>query len=290
MVTLHIKDLVYQRLQPYAKLLDAQLLVVDYATYKTWDKSLWSKAASFGIDDNSFGDLLDAVRDYSCLALLKSYTYLEDSKIASAFAKVGLKASDISLFKTRSVRDSGKDIFIYWFPVDVQSFGGNVVNEDVEELEGMYGSKVKRITPASLHGINGLITVNDLVEAIDNAWPGQEDAVFNFGPNSYIYGQVNQAFDENGACILGLAPYKNGRRSRDLSINGVRDAALTFKQLKPILLKMSPDAAVFIRMKDPTGFGPNAGRIIQQPANYIDVDNKWGVFIRTDDKHKEVVG
>lgn len=296
MATIDVKSLLYCHLQPYAKSLGMQILILDYATYSSFNNKLQSKAAQFGISKSSFSELRNAIGDYSCIVLLKSNTYVGDSEIASAFSKVGLSSNDVHTFKPKNANDeiwgslaTSNKTFIYWFPIDVEGFNGNIVNEDIEEFDGMYGSKVRRVNPISFRGIKGFITVNDLIEAIENAWPGQENAVFNFGPNGHIYGQVNQAFDENGLCVLGLAPYKNGSRSRDLSINGVRDAALTFKQLKPILLKMSPDATVYVRMKDPTGFGPNAGRIIQQPADSVDIDDKWGIFIRTDDTHQEIV-
>ena len=297
-MTLDIKSLVYQRLQPYAKALGMKLLVVDRASYRAWDKSLQKKATRFGISDDAIAALSHAVKDYSCVALLKSSTYLGTDEVASAFSKAGADADDINMLTSKNASkspvwgdlDVRNNLFIYWIPIDVESFSGTtVIDEEIEQFDGMYGSKVKRVKPISFRGIDGFITAGDLIEAIENVWPGQENAVFNFGPNGHIYGQVNQVFDENGLCILGLAPYKNGSRSRDLSINGIKDAPLAFKQLKPMLARMSPDATVFIRMRDPNGFGPNAGRIIQQPANSIDIDDKWGIFIRTDDNQQEIV-
>ena len=170
---------------------------------------------------------------------------------------------------------------------DIQAMDSDM-NEDIQLVDGMYGSKVKRIVPVSWRGIQGFITAGDLVDAIKNVWPGQENALFNYGPNGHIYGQVNGALDENGVCVLTLAPYKNGSRSRDLSVAS-KSPALTFKQLLPLLSKIDPDATIVVRMKDPTAFGPHAGRIIQMPVDTIDIDDKWGVFLRTDDKHQETV-
>lgn len=297
MVYFDIKSLIYQRLNPFAKSAGFQLLVVDSNGYDVWNAQVKKKAEAFGISKDEFDSLNSAVQDYGCIVLLKHSKYYGPSEVASFFSKVGLKADDVGYMKSKNASkypvwgdfDVRNKMFIYWFPVSVGGISSEYVNEDIEVVDGMYGSKVKHITPITWRGIEGFIAVSDLLQAIGNVWPGQENALFNYGPNGHIYGQVNNVIDEGTRCILTLAPYKNGSRSRDLSYGGFREPALGFKALKPLLSKVDPDATIYVRMKDPTAFGPNAGRSIQQPVNSIDIDDKWGVFLRTDDKHQEVV-
>lgn len=297
MVYFDIKSLIYQRLNPFAKSAGFQLLVVDSDGYDTWNAQVKKKAEAFGISKDEFDSLNSAVQDYGCIVLLKHSKYYGPSEVASFFSKVGLKASDVGFMKSKNASkypvwgdfDVRNKMFIYWFPVSIGGISGDYVNEEIEVVDGMYGSKVKHITPITWRGIEGFIVASDLLQAIDNVWPGQENAPINFGPNGHIYGQVNNVISDGTKCILTLAPYKNGSRSRDLSYGGFREPALGLKSLKPLLRKVDPDATVFVRMKDPTAFGPNAGRAIQQVANGIDIDDKWGIFLRTDGKHQEVV-
>ena len=136
------------------------------------------------------------MQDYGCIVLLKHSKYYGPSEVASFFSKVGLKASDVGFMKSKNASkypvwgdfDVRNKMFIYWFPVSVGGINGEYVNEDIEVVDGMYGSKVKHITPITWRGIEGFIVASDLLQVIDNVWPGQENAPINFGPNGHIYG------------------------------------------------------------------------------------------------------
>lgn len=289
MMHLDIKNLIYQRLQPIAKAAGFKILIVDSKTYGTLSGTLQRKAKSFGISNIELDNLRSGISDYGCIALLKSTRFFMPDEIASMFSRYGLEADDIRSLKTKNTSTIkpwekptiNDDLFIYWFPISVGGIDRDYISEDIEVVPGLYGSKVKQITPISWRGISGFITANDLIDAIQNVWPGQENAIFNFGPEGEIYGQVNQVIDDGTKCILTLAPYKNGRRMKDLSLD-CKDPPLTFKRLLPVLKKIDPDATVIIRMKNPIAFGPNAGKIVEQTVNKIDIDDRWGIFLRTD--------
>ena len=127
------------------------------------------------------------------------------------------------------------------------------------------------------------VEVTQLLEAFDVLYPGQEDSPINAGVNGENYGQVNQVLDEDGKCVLTLAPYKNGRQSKDLSI-GFSGPAMRMQKFMQALKSIPDSFEVVVKMKDPYGFGPAAGRVIERNVVAIDVDSAYGIFLRLDDK------
>ena len=43
---------------------------------------------------------------------------------------------------------------------------------------------------------------------------------------------------------------------------------------------MPKHRTVRIKHKDPFAFGPRAGRVVESYVDYIDIDKRYGVFIR----------
>lgn len=78
------------------------------------------------------------------------------------------------------------------------------------------------------------MSVKDILDAMDNVFPGQENSVLNFSPEGKILGQVNCIFsdklqnDYKTFCVMTLSPYKNGRRYVDCSILGNKNPPLKF--------------------------------------------------------------
>jgi len=82
--------------------------------------------------------------------------------------------------------------------------------------------------------------------AIDKVFPGQEKTVLNFAPETdglgKILGQVNGVHSVVDAehnnqekCIFTLAPYKNGSRSSNCSIDGIVGDPLRLPKIKELL-------------------------------------------------------
>lgn len=144
----------------------------------------------------------------------------------------------------------------------------------VDALDAI-GKPMKRISSDSY----GNVTVKDLLDIKDALYDGQENTVVNVGPEGEIFGQVNQVLTDSSKCILTLAPYHNGRRSKNLSA-GCEDAPLKMLQFAQLLKEIPVDAEVVVRMKDPYGFGPSVGKIIEVPVKSADIDSAYGVFLR----------
>lgn len=129
---------------------------------------------------------------------------------------------------------------------------------------------------------NGDITVAQFHEMHDNLYPGQDDSPINVGVSGKNYGQVNQVLHEDNKCILTLAPYKNGRQSKDLSA-GFAGPAIRMQKFMSMLSGIPSSCDVIVRMKDPYGFGPKALIPVEVPVMCITVDKAYGIFLRLED-------
>ena len=127
------------------------------------------------------------------------------------------------------------------------------------------------------------VTVAELCDIADALYDGQDNALLNVGRHGEIFGQVNQVLNDNGKCVLTLAPYRNGSRSKNLSVDGCFDAPLKISKIMQLLNSIPSNAEVFVKMKDPYSFGPSANVPIKQQIKTIDVDSVYGVFLRVDD-------
>ena len=94
----------------------------------------------------------------------------------------------------------------------------NEAEDTADEMLAKYNQHIqerfRQISPD-----NGQVSVKDILDAMDNVFPGQENSVLNFSPEGKILGQVNCIFsDKQGYktfCVMTLSPYKNGRRYVD---------------------------------------------------------------------------
>lgn len=126
------------------------------------------------------------------------------------------------------------------------------------------------------------VTVAELRQIVDALYDHQKDVPLNVGEYGEIYGQVNQVINDNGRCVLTLAPYRNGRRSKNVSVDGCVDAPLRIPKIMQLLSSMPSNYEVVVKMKDPYGFGPSADVPIEKQIKIIDVDSVYGVFLRVD--------
>ena len=153
---------------------------------------------------------------------------------------------------------------------------GNYISEEVIDGRNRLDKPMRRVI-----GDNGIVTVGDLLDAAGAVYDGQERVPLNVGEDGMIYGQVNQVKGEHGKCVLTLAPYKNGSRSRDLSVDGCRNEPLRLPEVIRMLQSVPKDYELVVKMKDPYGFGPSANTPIECAIEAIDVDSAYGMFLRT---------
>ena len=108
-----------------------------------------------------------------------------------------------------------------------------------------------------------------------------------------ILGQVNGIYkvvEDNGSytqekCVMTLAPYKNGARQIDCSIPGHDGAPLRFNEVRKIMSSMPSSLVVVVRFKDPFAFGPKAGQVLDSTIGSIDIDQRYGIFLRPNEEH-----
>lgn len=255
-----------------------------------------------GISPREFRRLSYELDDFQAIAILKSQKYYGAPEIAPYFSKFGIDSDAIHYLNSTNADkeeysawgdlDSRipekKRMFFYWIPIDIVDEGDDPVLQEtvmaIDQDDEGNAKRYKKIDPLVWKGIRSFITVGEVLEAMDNVFPGQENAILNFGPEGKIYGQINSIFEDKQRdgeyCIMTLAPYKNGRRSMDLSVNGVVNPPLKFDEIRNILRNMDPEEIIRIRYRDPFALGPNAGRVLEQTVDHIIIDKIYGVFMR----------
>ena len=143
-IDLYAKDLAYRALQPIAKELGMQLLILDPKTYKLmldFDKRL----KRFGISPTEVDTLQQELDDGSTVAVFKSRKYYGIPEILPHFSRYNLGEDAIHYMRSvnadkhdvwgdldASIPES-KRIFLYWINVDVLDENGNVVLEGQDE-------------------------------------------------------------------------------------------------------------------------------------------------------------
>lgn len=142
-IDLYAKDLAYRALQPVARELGMQLLILDPKTYRTmldFDKRL----KRFGISPSEVSKLQREMDDGSTVAIFKSKKYYGAPEIAPHFAKWNLDEDAINYMRSVNADkhevwgDFSNDIpeskrmFLYWINVDVLDENGNVVLESAK--------------------------------------------------------------------------------------------------------------------------------------------------------------
>ena len=155
-------------------------------------------------------------------------------------------------------------------------------------LDECIHENVRTYVPDEWHGIKKLVTVGDFLDVIANIYSGQQNAYVCFAPErdsgAKIFGQVNRAFEEsesNGKhCIMTLAPYKNGSRIQDCSIDGMTSRPLHLSEIAKMMSNMDENSVLFVRYTDPQAYGPKAGQIIEQMIDEITFDQRYGIFLR----------
>ena len=248
-----------------------------------------------GIESDQYDKLVSDIELYGCIAILKSVKYYGAPEIASAFSSIGLKTDDVQYLNSVEAKKHkiwgdldntiplNKRKFFYWFIVSVEDVNGERIMENIDKISKRH----TQINPIEYYGIRGFITVKDFIDAIDNVAKTQSNEVVNFAPenngNGKIYGQINDIFLEKQGdgthCILTLAPYKNGSRSMDCSINKSKQP-MTLVDIYNVLSHLPSNVVILVRYKDPLAFGPKFGQIVEIPIDNIDVDKFMGMFLR----------
>ena len=84
-------------------------------------------------------------------------------------------------------------------------------------------------------------------------------------------------------CVMTLAPYKNGYRMKDGSLDGMKQEPLRLQQIKKLLSTMPSSAIVKVRYKDINSFNPTYKKVVDDVVSRIDDDSRYGIFMRRDD-------
>ena len=253
-----------------------------------------------GIDLSQWRNVIDEIEEHGCVALLKSKSYISPTNIAYHFAKDGLSSNDVHMLVNADSSTDAK-AFFYWFTVDVRNGSHEVVMEHDYGDDGRY----KTISPVEWMGIKGFLDAGNLLNAVDQAFPDQQNTFLNFAPEKIdsstgipsgkILGQVNSIFEDTESdgtyCVMTLAPYKNGTRFSDCSLDDSKNSPLRMPEVKKILSKMNPSRIVRVRYVDPLAFGPKAGQIIEVGIDHIEIDKRYGIFLRpSEDAKPKVIG
>ncbi len=129
-IRLYTKALAYKEIEPCAKALGMQVLILDPKTYK-WSDDLERKFKTFSISGSELSDIRYELEDSQAVVVLKSKTYYGAPEIAPHFAKFGLAADSIHYM--RSTNDDKNDtwggfdvsiplkkrVFLYWIRLEV---------------------------------------------------------------------------------------------------------------------------------------------------------------------------
>lgn len=237
-----------------------------------------------GISLDQWRLLIDEIEEHGYIAILRSDRYLGPAEILSAFSTVALKDDDICMLKSR------EDVFFWWFAIDIYSQNDALVSEFDYGDDDRY----KTISPVEWMGIKGFLDAGNLLDAISQAFEGQENAYLNFAPEKVdsasflplgkILGQVNNIFEQKESdgtyCVMTLAPYRNGSRFSDCSLEGMKNPPMRLPEAKKILSKVDPMRVVVVRYVDPLAFGPKAGQVVEVAIDHIEIDKKYGIFLR----------
>lgn len=289
----------YKEIEPCARALGMKVLILDHKSYR-WNSKLEQKFRTLGIADDQLGRIEYELEDQQAVVILKSKKYYGAPEIAPHFSKFDLDPESIHYMNSTNAAKHPvwgdldatippeKRNFLYWIRLDVLDENNDPALEETlatdASEDGVEAKRYKQVNPIEWRGVRGFMSVGDVLEAIDNVFPGQENAILNFGPPGKMFGQANKVFEDKQAdgtyCIMTLAPYKNGSRSCDCSIDGYVEPPLNLQEVKKILAGMSSKSIVSIRYKDPTAFGPKAGQVVEQTVDKIDIDKVFGVFMR----------
>jgi hypothetical protein len=131
----------------------------------------------------------------------------------------------------------------------------------------------------------GPITAGDLAMLVNFRYKGLDYIVINVATENRIIGTVNDIFDDgDGHCVMCLAPYKNGSRFSNASIDSIlgrnSKEVLRVDKFQKIFEQMNPELEVRVRCK--TGTGAHSSEISDFLPFSAEMDSKHGMFVRID--------
>lgn len=156
-IYLSAKSLAYKELQPYAKALGMQILILDPKTYRFDRDKIQQKMKSLGIADSELERLEYEIEDYQALVILKSKKYYGAPEIAPHFAKYDLDPEAIHYMRSTNAEKHPtwgdldatippeKRIFLYWIRLDFLDEKNDPVLE--EEMKRSEMSLAARLRP-----------------------------------------------------------------------------------------------------------------------------------------------
>lgn len=153
-------------------------------------------------------------------------------------------------------------------------------NSIKEMLSPFHGKPILKVVPEA-----GPITAGDLAMLVHFRFKGLDYIVINVATANRIIGVVNDIFDDgNGHCVMCVAPYKNGARFSNASIDSIlgRDAreVLRVDKFQKIFENMNPELEVRVRCK--MGTGAHSTEIGDFLPFSAEMDSKHGMFVRID--------
>lgn len=139
-IVLSVKAMTYKEIEPCARALGMQLLVLDPKSYQ-WGSKLKQKFKLLGIAVSEYQRLAYELEDGNSVVVLKSKTYYGTPEIALHFAKFKLSDADIHYMNSVNAEEhpafgdldasipASKRKFFYWIPLQVVDEHDNPVLE-----------------------------------------------------------------------------------------------------------------------------------------------------------------
>ena len=157
-IYLSTKAMAYKEIEPCARALGMQVLILDPKTYR-WNDKLEQKFRTLGIADSEFRRIEHELEDQQAIVILKSKKYYGAPEISPYFAKFDLDSESIHYMRSVNADKHStwgdldatippnKRIFLYWIRLDVldennePALEENILKKKDENMKTKYPKK-----------------------------------------------------------------------------------------------------------------------------------------------------
>ena len=154
-IYLSTKAMAYKEIEPCARALGMQVLILDPKSYR-WNDKLEQKFKTLGIADSEFRRIEYELEDQQAIVILKSKKYYGAPEIAPHFAKFDLDADSIHYMRSVNADKHPtwgdfdatippeKRIFLYWIRLDVLDENNDpALEEDMRRSERSLAARLR---------------------------------------------------------------------------------------------------------------------------------------------------
>ena len=154
-IYLSTKAMAYKEIEPCARALGMQVLILDPKSYR-WNDKLEQKFRTLGIADSEFRRIEYELEDQQAIVILKSKKYYGAPEIAPHFAKFDLDADSIHYMRSVNAEKHPtwgdldatippeKRIFLYWIRLDVLDENNDpALEEDMRRSERSLAARMR---------------------------------------------------------------------------------------------------------------------------------------------------